>query len=66
METKLQQINSKQRKGRESTEGFEEMELEVKQKLQEKKKDKIRENIHLSVMSLSVRNKTCLALHLQI
>lgn len=65
METKLQQINSKQSKGRESTEGFEEMELEVKQKLQEKK-DKIKENIHLSVMSLNVRNKTCLALHLQI
>lgn len=38
METKLQQLNSKQNEGRESTEEFEEIELEVKQKLQDKKK----------------------------
>lgn len=50
METRLQQLNSRHSKGRESTEEFEEMELEVKQKLQEegKKRENLGEHTFIS------------------
>lgn len=49
METRPQQLNSRHSKGRESTEEFEEMKLEVKQKQQEgcRKRQNLGEHIYI-------------------
>lgn len=54
METRLQQLNSRHSKGRESAKEFEEMELEVKQKLQ--KECKKRQNLegHIFIVNISI------------